>query len=457
MKRLFMTMSRGFLARNILQTDIYPTLLNEGVEIVIATPAYKDEDFLRTFQRPGVTFVPMEIPAWTLKEQFFGGLQHNLVWNRTIQFTARYGVYDPDAVSCLRPWLQWLWRPFANRFGRRLARWLDRWLCPPSEAVLNQVREARPDLVFSTNPMESWDSYYVKAAQQLGIPTVGFVKSWDNMTKTSFRVRTDDVIVWGPYMTEEARTYQDYPPERIHEFGVPQFDPYFRRDARGRVSREALLRSGGLDPARATILFGSEGKVTPNDPDIVSMIATMIHANTLPVPAQVWVRPHYGYKDDDQKFCEVEKDEYIFVDRHFQRRPVFYDGWDYSREHYLRLADTLFACDVLVTTASTLAIDAAVCGIPVITIAFDGYKTYDHRHSIARWYETEYYANVLETGALAVVHSYEELQEALTQALLYPNQRSEERAALVRRIAGTSQGHAGTSIGLFLATYEPRP
>ncbi len=454
MKRLFMTMSRGFLSRNILQTDIYKTLLKKGISMTIATPAYQDPEFLETFSHPGVEFISMEIPAWNWKEKFFGGLHHNLIWSRTTRFTATYGVYDPDLVKPWRLWLQLLWRPFTFPVFRKFARWLDARMCPPQEAVLKQLREAKPDLVFLTNPMESWDSYYTKAAKQLGIPTVGLVKSWDNMSKTSFRAPTDDVIVWGPYMNKEARLYQDYKPEHIHELGVPQFDVYVNRE--GQKSREEMLKELGLDPSRKTVLFGSEGKVTPHDPEIVDMIAEMIRKQDLPVQAQVWVRPHYGYKNDDQKFDEVEKKPHVAVDRHYTPRPAFYDGWDFSAEHFKRLPETLLACDVMVTTASTLAIDAAACGLPVISIAFDGYHQFDHRHSVARWYETEYYSHVLETGALTVVHNSAELRAALDAVLTQPKTRLAERQALVQLIAGNVDGHAGARIGDYLANYESK-
>ena len=450
MKTIFITLSRGFLARNILQTKIYSLLKKSGCRLVIATPAWRDPDFLREFGAPNVEFIPMETPEWTKLDKIFMGLNHNLIWNRTIRFTAMYGIYDPDKVKPWRLWVQlWFWRPLACLpFLRKLSRWFDNRLCPPSSFVSEQIKKYNPDLVFLTNPMEHWDSFYIKAAKNERIPTVGLVKSWDNMSKTSFRILTDYMLAWGPYMKEEAINYQLCSKDRVFEVGVPQFDIYVDR-MEGR-SRKEMLGAAHLDPARKTILFGSEGKVTPNDPEIVEGILDMINRQELVLSAQVWVRPHFGYKNDDRKFDSVAGRVHAYIDRENTPRLAFYDQWDYSRPQYLRLADTLHACDVMVTTASTLAIDAAACGKPSIVIAFDGKERLPHRQSVARWYETEYYSNVLATGAVTIVRNFAELRAALNAALENPQIRAAERENLVHRFSGFLDGHASERVADFL-------
>lgn len=452
MKTILITISRGFLARNILQTDIFSILKRSGHRLVIATPAWQDREFIKEFQGAQVEFVPMETPEWNWLDKIFMGLNHNLVWNRTILFTVKYGIYDPDKVSPFRLWIQLLfWRPLSHLvFLRKLSRYFDKKLCPPSDFVRQQIKTYNPDLLFSTNPMEHWDSYYIKAAEEAGIPTVGLVKSWDNMSKTSFRILTDEVIVWGPYMEEEAKRYQLYPAERIHVLGVPQFDIYTERYIR--APREKTLADAGLDPERKTILFGSEGKVTPDDPEIVGGIMQMIDQQDLIEPCQVWVRPHFGYKKDEDKFLAYFDRAHAYVDRKNVPRMAFYDQWDYSREHYFRLADTLQVVDILVTTASTLAIDAAACSIPTVLIAFDGSRKLPHRHSVARWYETEYYSNVIETGAAVKVYNFSELQAALNALLADTTIRSKQRRDLVTHFAGAVDGHSSERIASFLLT-----
>ncbi len=456
MKTILITISRGFLARNILQTDVFPELLRVGMRVVLATPAADDEDFRQTFTRENVAFEKMIVPRWKFLDRVIVGLHRNLVWSRSVEFTAKYGVYDPDLAPRWRYWLQlWFWRPLAHLpVLRRMVRIVDAYFCRPPQDIFEQMQRIKPDLFFSTNPMEDADSYYLKAARACGVRTVGLVKSWDNMSKTNFRILPDHALVWGPYMHDEARRFQQFPEERILETGAPQFDRYVRRDELR--SREGVLLLFHLDPNRRTILFGSEGKVTPNDPEIVRSIAEMIRRQELPALAQVLVRPHFGYKRDDEKFDAVADLPHVAVDRLNIPRPVFYDQWDFSVEHARRLPEELFASDVLVTTASTLAIDAAACGLPVICVAYDGARTLPHRHSVARWYETEYYTNVLKENAIVLAKNDAELRAALIAALAHPERRQKERQRLVERFAGILDGKAGKRIADFLTSLTVR-
>lgn len=450
MKTIFVTISRGFIARNILQTDIYKNLLLQGHRIILASPAWEDVDFFHEFGNKNVEFVPLHIAPWTKRDIFFTGLHKNIIWNKTIRFTAKYGVYDAGDTSFFRYMIHlFVFRPISFfPYIRPLVRLFDKILQPAPANVLKQLSEIKPDLVFLTNPMEITDSQYIKAAKTLGIQTVGLVKSWDNMSKTSFRILPDDCLVWGPYMKEEAVRYQDFSTDRIFEVGVPQFDIYVHRDEL--ASKEKVLQSFGLDEKRKTIVFGSEGKVTPTDPEIVQDILDMIDNQDLSEATQVLVRPHFGYKHDEKKFDSLVERAHFSIDVANTPRPAFYDQWDFSRNHYLRLAETLLIADVLITTASTLAIDAAVFGIPVILIAFDGKKKLSKKMSVARWYETEYYSRVLSTGFGILVKNRSELRTALISVLKNQNRREKERRMLVSSFAGACDGHAGERVSSFL-------
>ncbi|MDQ7815040.1 MAG: CDP-glycerol glycerophosphotransferase family protein [Patescibacteria group bacterium] len=451
MKKIFMTLSRGFLARNILQTGISAKLLEEGNELVIATPGVDDPEFVKTFSRPDVKIIKFHIPRWTWLDRRLAGFHHNLLWSGTVRFAAKYGIYKSGRFQSLRYVVQLLvFKPLSYIPQLRLlVRWFDSRLRPAPQEILEQLRKEKPELVFLTNPMEDADSFYIKAAKQLGITTVGLVKSWDNMSKTSFRILTDYVLVWGEYMKEEAVKYQLYPKDRIFETGVPQFDIYFSRD--GLRQRDEFLDTLGLEPRRKTIIFGSEGKVTPNDSEVAAGIVGMMEKGELIKPCQVLVRPHFGYKNDADKFDPVAGKAHLAIDRFNTPRPVFYDQWDFSREHYLRLAEILQAGDIMVTTASTLAIDAVMFDVPVIAVAFDGDHMFPHRESVARWYETEYYSHVLKTGAVVIVRNFTELRAALNAALARPGARQAQRRELVRRFAGRYDGKAAGRIAAYLS------
>jgi hypothetical protein len=71
--------------------------------------------------------------------------------------------------------------------------------CPPPAGLVSALGRLRPDVVVVT-PMiypASREIDVVKAAASTGIPSVGIVLSWDNLsTKGSFHALPDELIVW---------------------------------------------------------------------------------------------------------------------------------------------------------------------------------------------------------------------------------------------------------------------
>ena len=68
-----------------------------------------------------------------------------------------------------------------------------------------------------------------KITNSLNIPTIGFIKSWDNIHK-GIHSRTNKVAVWNNINKQELVDIEKYKPEDIHITGAPQFDQYFKND-----------------------------------------------------------------------------------------------------------------------------------------------------------------------------------------------------------------------------------
>ena len=63
----------------------------------------------------------------------------------------------------------------------------------------------------------------------LGIPTLGIVRSWDNVYK-GIRRRPQQLAVWNTVNRDELLDLEGYRPDQVHIIGSPQFDPYFDAD-----------------------------------------------------------------------------------------------------------------------------------------------------------------------------------------------------------------------------------
>ena len=89
-------------------------------------------------------------------------------------------------------------------------------------AVIRKVLiEHKPDLLISTYPVTSFEVTALFEAQSLGIPTVGHLLSWDNITcKGRFPAVPDYFVSWGPVMTAELQEHYDVPRERVFELSL---------------------------------------------------------------------------------------------------------------------------------------------------------------------------------------------------------------------------------------------
>lgn len=427
-KTLLITISRGGTARNILQTRILKEILEKNIRVVILTPAHNDPQFVETFSHPNVIFEPLFELPWRPLDRYFVGLHKALVYNYSTEFRDKYGIYNPDEGSLLKYYLRRIFvQPLAGLpFLHDAARRLDDVICP-ARAYQHIFEKYKPDAVFATSVIEDVDIDVMKTAREYGVKIVAMAKSWDNLSKINLRVVPDLLLGWGPYSKREAEEFSNVPENQIAVTGIPQWD--FYHDPRYTMTREQFCAINGLDPLKKIIVFGSEGKVTPDDAYIAEFIAKKIQEGEIP-DAQIYIRPHFMYKGDEEKFTKIAGQEGVVIDTSYQRNPVFKDNWDYSTKQITHFTNLMKHADVLVTTASSLSLDAAANDCPIINIHFDGSGAKDEGHSIKRWYTTEHYRNVLQTNAVSLVEDYPSLLNAIQVYLNDRTIKKDEREKL---------------------------
>lgn len=446
MATIFLTMSRGGTARNILQTNAFKILKESGARIIILTPAYQDERFIKEFASDNVYFEKLVEPGWTRLDKFFTGLNKALVYNRTTMMRDRYGVYDTKETSFLRYAVKkMIFLPLSKlSFLKEAVRFLDAILVKDRyyAAIFEKYN---PDIVFATSVMEDADVFVLKQAKERGIKTIGMAKSWDNGSKMVYRARVDKLIVWSDYTKDEAAKFQNYKKGDIIICGIPQFD--FYKNPEYLMSKEDFFREMGISPDKKIILFASEGKISKNDGEIAEMIAEAINSGRFSSQAILMIRPHFMYLDDEKKFDKVSKMPNVLLDGGYDRSMVFKDKWDYSKKQIKHFVNLMRHADIIITTASTISLDAIAFDGCVINIAFDGYAKAPFADSVARWYLSEYTSGVVETGAVWMVDNKNELLSAINSYLENPQLLSEGRKKLRDYFCEPMDGRSGERIG----------
>lgn len=129
------------------------------------------------------------------------------------------------------------------------------------------LKSHKPALVFCTNQRISIAIAPLLAAQDLNIPTVTFIFSWDNLPKGTMVVETDYYFVWSFYMKKELLYYYPYIKEdQIVITGTPQFENHFQLDQV--ISKELFFSQNGLDVQKKYICYsGDDVTTSPYDPN----------------------------------------------------------------------------------------------------------------------------------------------------------------------------------------------
>lgn len=348
------------------------------------------------------------------------------LWNATVQGLAALGANDP----------LFRWQVAADR---RLAR-TRRNLAP----IVAQLSALAPDLVVSTSCVVRDEAAYLLAAEELGIPTLGCILSFDNLTSKGILPVFDHYAVWSARMGAEVlRLYPDRDPRRIHVTGTPQFDVHRREDLRW--SRATTLERLGLRPADRYLVYAANcATYTPTEPELVRAFLARCERHPVLGDHRLVVRPHPG--DDPARWRPLAESDPRLV----LSWPRSADGRFSSEEAQARLVSTLAHADVCLNMASTTSLDAAVLDTPVVCVAFALGKGGLEDWLAAACYRTTHYAPIAASGGVRIATSLDALVAETAFSVRFPAGDRAARARLVDDVCGPTDGRAAARIAALI-------
>ena len=416
MKTIFISSFHQLISRNILATPLLELLLQSGdIRIVILVPADKQNFFQSEFGRDGIVIegVPRTLTPRDFLLRYFA---LSSVTARGIE-VIRKKEYDNFNSRFLRVLGRRAW-------GQGLIREIDKWLTPRGRfgALLDKYQ---PALIFSTDAQNENDVRLMHEARARGIRIFGMVRSWDNFTtKGALRIISDTLAVTSEIVKREAEAFSFVPEARIVPIGIPHYDRYLQRS---KMPREEFYRSLGLDAAKKTILFAPIGNRYIRD----NLLDKIVLESLAILDVNVLVR--------------MPPSDYVNFENWKKGRAnvVFYTPGggspsgdkdrklnEVTREDDNHLIAELTHCDIVVTGQSTITIDAMMFDKPAVIIYFDQEER-QYYESIKRYYDSEYYRPVVESGGVQLARSSEELKTFVERYL--ENSRLDEEGR--RRIA----------------------
>ena len=444
----------GVSAGNILRGGLIDRLLdaNPGVDVVVVSPLVRDAGFVQEFTRPRVSFEdqPSHTPSG-LEGRLMALIQAGYL-DSGVSESVKIRRAEAAAKKSIR-WiltkrlLAGLVMPSVLRKPTRYDV-VDRMISHPwADQLFDRYKPvllvgSSPGLIFSEVPL-------LRTAARRHVRTIVVDPSWDNFTNKLIPVRrADRLVVWNDIMKQQAVELHGYEPGQVRVAGPPHWDRYFRPGPV--ISREAFFSRIGADTSRRLVTLMTTGKTLYDHyPRVVRILMKAIEDGRFG-PAQLLVRLHP--RDDLDRYDGFRGMPHLLVEKPFKKTVKSGDGLDVdiTSENQQHLADTLRHSDVIVTVASTIAIEASIFDTPVVDVSFDGETPEEFSKSARRYYRFTHYANITRAGAAPVAETPEALVNHVARYLSDRSLDAEGRKRVVREQCQFTDGKSSDRIAQFV-------
>jgi hypothetical protein len=438
-KTILLPILFGLTLRNFFRTNFLEKIKASGHRLVCLLPSLDVDDFVEEFQDDQVEFHLYP----TYKPKF---IERRLREIRDVQFENFHGIY---ALKKKKEELKknhfkkyffnhHLLAPFLPKGGKTFLDSLY-WACHRTEGVLKLWEKIRPDLLISTNSFFWEELPFLKMASQKKIPVLGVVHSWDNLTtKYKLPFHFSKTAVWNAIMFQEIKKYY---PDMLSDTvvtGVAQFDYYLEIEKKGK-RKEDFLKDLGLDPTLPLVVYTTvPDRISKACHEDVNILLKAIQDNYFGQNLNVLVRLHQT--GEKRRFDGISSRNNYVIEHPGRMNPLMKDLFNPTYGDMLHFADTLRHASCVINVASTVSIDAAVLGTPVVNVGADFLGLSDNDCFTRDCYNWEHFRPVVESGAVRVVKNINDYLKAIKEAIDFPMKTEEGRQRLRETLAAPLDG-----------------
>ena len=267
-------------------------------------------------------------------------------------------------------WRQRLEIAVAGRLGEGWAMTAESRLTP-DPACLALLRAEQPDLVVAPSFLHTGlEVDLLKAARVWGARTVVPVATWDALvSKGCFLERPDRLLVWGVQSRDHAEALHGFPPARVAVTGAPQFDVY-----------------AGSMPAgqkRTVLVAGTTIAYWRDERRVVEALAQ----DGERAGYHVHYRPHPRQRREHVAF--VGELSNVTLDGEWRQQSENGGGFSPRPADSGHLRGVLDRCACVVASFSTVAVEAALLGVPTLMVGFGfdmpAHATWEHMAPLLMW------------------------------------------------------------------------
>ncbi|NRB59405.1 MAG: hypothetical protein HRU50_05600 [Winogradskyella sp.] len=365
-KKIIFVVPDGTGIRNYLFSELISYLLKSNTELLIYHVLSKDA-ITEVEQLHNIKLTTKQLPKYseTLQQKF---LRESICYARLLFY-----VKLEDNPTLLATWKKthtgkkkWFYKLvefygiIKHKSYSKILKLEEKYQKSIETSIVNELeflKQYKPDAIFCTHQRAINAVPVFKAAEVLGIKTIGAIYSWDNLPKARLAIKTSKYLVWSEHMKNEFKKY--YPEisqDNVIITGTPQFSLYENANILERVT---FFKHNNLDTNRFTICFsGDDVRTSPNDPNYLEHLAQSINSSDYKDKVQIVFRR--SPVDVSGRYDEiVNKYEHLII----PIEPV----WSNTKKQWTQiypiyddvnlLANICKHCDLVINLGSTMAHD----------------------------------------------------------------------------------------------------
>ena len=400
--KIVLSITEGRVIRDLFENGFLNMVRAHHLDVICFTPAARVPQFVAQWSQPGIIFC--QLKSYELESRTYRSLKIR------------------DALLRHARFLLPLWRRNAPK------------LSAPEPALMNEMNGVR--LVVLTHPMFHTEFPVFRAALELKIPTLGVLRSWDNLYK-GLRIMPDTLAVWNEVNRGEAVRLMGYNPEQVKVIGGAQFDPYFAPDTNW--TREQLAAHLQLDVSRPIIVLATLGAFLHlyDETYLADWLLNEIDNGNIPGRPQVVIRLHPASTlEHFQKYLSNPDVRISFIQGYIPSL-----GWTMNRCDVIELANLLRHSDLVISPGSTITIEAAIFDTPTVVPLFHTYQPELGKQQYD-FHLRNHFKRLRELALVPFVNAPEELLIAVNRALADKSWYRTQRAQLVHDYIHFIDGHS---------------
>jgi hypothetical protein len=437
-RRIFISADHGLAIVYFLQSDVVPSLIEAGLEVVLLTDETLIDKINQRFGQPGLIVESLRFkeaqhyldtvkPAqqWWIDFLRRGGASNKINLQAVDNHISQVRTEARGRRKQLFPLMELMVALLRNSKAARkaLAR-SQRAFSPPLYTDL--FEKYQPDMVVASTPGWRLDRFLLRQAAARGVPTATVIVGWDNPSSYSLvGADMDWVTCWSELQKTELMDGADWEEGQIFIGGIPSYDGYVTK--KWQMSREEYFKLHKLDPQRKLIAYASSFISFSPDYQNIEALVQLVEGDKLGEPCQLLVRLHPNHFMDVERFREEKERVFALAAKnpHVQVvEPVALGGelGHYSGEDMPEKTSMMAHADVFVTVYSTMAVEASMHDTPVIGLCIDSPEGWPGRYTlplsqIGGWPTHQRFR---ESGAGRVALDENELQQHLMYYLENP-------------------------------------